>query len=220
MIRKILLFFAGLILVLLMCGMLYMSGAIYDTATKTSVVPYFFETNLHYPERLGTPDTPDELASDAAIEESEMFKRLVERSIIEMFYVTPDATELKSRLEGQTALGKMLYRSAFVKWQELIAPEIEKLTTERKLRLVKLVNIIPEEQYFNVVYELKTWNQSNNLEISPEISYDAIYLNIRYEPGMRTSIGKKSVEQWLEQGKDPATAFRFMVMDIAIPQEE
>lgn len=219
MIRKFILFLAGLMLMLLMCGMLYVSGAIYDTAGKATVVPYFFQPDNHFERRPGVPATAEELESDSD-ENSEMYNRLLERYITEMFYVTPDATELEKRMTGQTALYRMSYGSgAFPKWLDLIAPEIEEMTQQKKLRLVKVLKVEPEEQYMKITYELKTWNESNNLEINPEISYGVVYLNIRYEPGVRKEIGKRTVGQYLEQGGDPAAVFRFAVTDIAVPQE-
>ena len=93
------------------------------------------------------------------------------------------------------------------------------MTQQKMLQLVKVVNIVPEEQYIKVTYELKTWKTSNNLEISPEISYGIVYLSVLYKPGMRAEIGKRTVEQYLESGGDPAATFWFVVTDIAVPQE-
>ena len=217
--KKVIWFLAGFMLIVLICSMLYISGAIYNTAGKATIVPYFFEYNNHFDERLGTPVSPDDLQSDTP-EDSEMYRRLLERYVTEMFYVTPDMTDLENRKAGKTALYIMSYgKNAFPKWLDAIAPEIEKMTQDKKLRLVKLVSIVPEEQYIRVTYELKTWEHSNNLENNPEISYGVVYLNVVYEPGMRKEIGQRSIEHYLENGGDPAAVFKFAVTDIAIPQE-
>ena len=67
-------------------------------------------------------------------------------------------------------------------------------------------------------YELKTWQTPNNFAIKPVVNRGILYLGINYAPGMRDKMGKKSVEDYLESGGDPAAVFKFIVIDVASHQ--
>ena len=63
--RKLILFFVGLILFALMFASLLATGVIYDTSAKIAIEPYFFQPNDNYTGRIGKPQTPGELGDEA-----------------------------------------------------------------------------------------------------------------------------------------------------------
>ena len=213
--RKLLLFLGGLLLMVLMFGTMVISGAIYDTGGKTTVEPYFFQPNDSYRQRLGVPAAPADLGDES------MRNRLIAKYITEMFYVIPDVTNAQQRMNAQTSLRTMSTRVAFEKWQKNIAPEIEKLAQQRSLRTVSVLDITPQanSEYQIVQYETKTWYVPNNMAADPEIKRDVIYLKIAYKPGMWEQVRGKSIEEYLEDGGDPAAVFLFGVEDFVTMDE-
>lgn len=217
--RKVLLFFGGLILFALMGGVLMLAGAIYDTGNKTTVVSYFFQPDDMPFRRPGAPESPEDV-DNAFPGANVMRNKLIQKYITEFFYVMPDMDDFNRRFEGRTALRGMSYASAFAKWQEVVAPEIQKMIEARQMRTVSLVDVIPADEFLRVNYQLKTWLRPNDMESEPEISYGTIYMNMVYEPGMREEIRGMTKEEWLESGMDPAAVFRFIVYDVTIPENQ
>ncbi len=209
--RKLILFLSGLILLAVMFGVITVSGLIYDTSAKTTVETYFFQPADNNLRRPGVPVSPSDLGDEA------MRQRLISKYITEYFYVTPDTTDLERRKSGQTALARMSTRAAFDTWLATAVPEIEELSTQGALRTVSLISATqrPNEKYWEIVYELKTWSKSNNFSVLPTTDRGILYLDIFYQPGMRAMVGKKTIEQYLESGGDPAVVFRFGVLDVA-----
>ncbi len=209
--RRLLLFLSGFMLLVLMCVALFFAGAIYDAGKKTTIDTYFFQPDANYARRPGVPASPADLGAD------KMRERLIAKYITEYFYVTPDTSDIEHRMSGDTSLRRMSTATAFETWLTTAAPEIQSLAGARALRTVSLISAEqkPGEKYWTVTYELKTWHTPNDFSVAPDVSRGILYLDIAYEPGMRQSVGKASLEEYLESGKDPAVAFRFGVYDIA-----
>lgn len=212
-------FFAGLILVALMFGALFLAGAIYDTGKKATVETYFFQPNNLYQHRQETPRAAHDLSSD------ELRDMLLNKYITEYFYVTPDKEELALRIGGQTSLRKMSTANVFEEWATNIAPEIEEMANANILRMASLVSVTPEpgsDKYWRVEYELKTWTRPNDLSAKPQITRGTMFMDILFLPEMRKSMnnGKLSIEKYLESGKDPVAVFSFRIRDITTQAEE
>ena len=215
--RKVFLFLAGLLLVAVMCGAMFVAAAIYQTSNKATVVPYFFQPANNPVERPGVPVSPDDLGANATdLENSQMYRRLISRYITQMFYVTPDST-VEARYN---ALRHMALSNVLNTWQEFIAPEIKEMAMNKVLRTVHVIDIVPEGDYHKVEYELKTWNKPNDMNALPEITYGTVYLKVYYKPGIRQEMVRtgQTVTEYLENGGDPAAVFRFGIEDMAIPQ--
>jgi len=219
--RKVFLFLSGLILIAAMCGGMFLAAAIYDTAGKTTVVPYFFQPDDEFHRRPGVPASPEDLGMNTEdFENSRMYNLLMSRVIMEMFYVTPDSDEMQRRLDGDTGLVNMVTPDVFKIWQKEIAPELQQMVTDKKLRMVRIVQIDTEDQYKKVTYELKTWNKPNDMNTLPELSYGTVYLKVFYMPGLRKEmvLARKTVTEYLEDGGNPAAVFKFGILDMVIPQ--
>ena len=206
--KKLIMFLSGLLLMVLMCGALVLTGVIYDTGAKTTINTYFFQPDDNAIRRPGVP------VSDLTLGADKMRERLIAKYITEYFYVTPD---MSRRREGRTSLRRMSLRDVFNTWLQKVAPEIEDLAKKRALRTVSLISVAPDtnNKYWIVNYELRTWRAPNNFASAPDVTRGTIYLGINYAPGMRDTVGKQSVEDYLESGGDPAAVFKFVVIDVA-----
>ena len=204
-------FLSGLMLMVLMCGALVLAGFIYDTGSKTTIDTYFFQPDDNAIRRPGVP------VDDVVLGADKMRERLIAKYVTEYFYVTPDMSDMTRRREGRTSLRRMSSRDVFDSWLKNVAPEIEELAKSHALRTVSLVSLIQDtnNKYWIAEYELKTWQTPNNFAIKPVINRGILYLGINYAPGMRDKMGKKSVEDYLESGGDPAAVFKFIVIDVA-----
>ncbi len=209
--KKLIMFFSGLVILALMFIALWFTSAIYDTANKINVETYFFQTNNLSAQRAGVPATADELGDELVRD------MLIERYLTEYFYVIPDTNDVLNRVGGRTGLYNMSVRAVFDDWRTNVAPTIQKLAEDKVLRAVSVVSITPptDGAYWTIVYKMETWDRPNDFYVAPTVSYGNIYLNIRFEPGMREQVRGMPVEQFLEQGGDPAATFKFMVLDVA-----
>ena len=208
--RKLILFFSGLLLLVLMFCAIVLSGFIYDTGRKATVETYFFQPDDNSARRPGVPASPADFGDE------NMRDLLIAKYITEYFYVTPDISDLERRKAGRTALVRMSTPSSYQTWLTTTAPEIEELASGGALRTVSLVSASKREnnKYWEIKYELKTWPKSNNFSVLPTVTNGILYMDILYEPGMRTQINQKGIDQYLESGGDPAAAFRFKVLDV------
>lgn len=214
--KKLIMFLAGLILVALMFGALFLAGAIYDTGNKATVDTFFFQTNNLFYQRPGDLKSINDLTAD------QLRDMLLNKYITEYFYVTPDATELANRIDGQTALRKMSTPKVFAYWLENIAPQIEEMTKMRMLRTASLVSVTPapgSDRYWRVEYELKTWNKPNDLALSPETTNGVLHIEIFFLKQLKEEINGRPIEYYLESGKDPVAVFRFGILDITTQDE-
>ncbi len=209
--KRLLLFFFCLLLLVLMSGAIVLSGFIYDTGQRATTETYFFQPDDNVARRPGVPASPSDLG-DVSVRDL-----LIAKYITEYFYVTPDLSDFERRRAGRTALVRLSTASSYQTWLETSAPEIEKLAGQGVLRTVKMISASqrPNEKYWEIVYELKTWTVPNDFSVAPTISRGILYLDILYEPGMRTQINNKSINHYLESGGDPAAVFRFKVLDVA-----
>ena len=210
--NKIVAFLSGLLLMLIMFASLFLVGAIYDTGKKASVETYFFQPDDSWERRPGVPATASDLGADAVRD------MLISRYITEYFYVIPDVQNVEARIAGLTSLDDMSAPDAFEYWVQNIAPEIREMAEQKKLRLVQLTNVekaAGEKNYWIVEYDLITWDKPNDMSVQPTITHGQVYLNLFYEPGMRTELRKQPIEQLLETGHDPAVAFRFGVWTVS-----
>ena len=174
-------------------------------------LPKQFQPDNNAIRRPGVP------VDDTGLGVDKMRERLIAKYITEYFYATPDISDITRRKDGATSLYRMSVRPVFNAWLKNVAPEIEELAKSRALRTVSLVSLTQDKhnEYWIVEYELKTWRTPNNFATGPVVNRGILYLGIKYAPGMRDKMGKKSVEDYLESGGDPAAVFRFIVIDVA-----
>lgn len=209
---------AGVSLVALMCGALFLSSAIYETSNKATVETYFFQPDYSFDRRQSTPKALQDLSDD------ELRNMLLGKYLIEYFYVTPDVSDITRRMEKKGTLATMSSGKVFTDWLENIAPKIEEMAKNNMLRTVSLVSIEPQagsDKYWRVEYELKTWTHPNDLAASPEVTRGVLFMEIEFRRRLREIYKKQGLaEQKLEEGGDPAPLFAFGIVDITTQEEE
>jgi len=211
--KKLIMFFAGLILIALMFAALCMAGAIYDAGRGLVVEPWFFQINNLSSMRIGVPASPTDIG-DAKIREM-----LIRKYVTEYFYVVPDIDNVMNRKNGGTAISKMSAPDVFADWQNGEAQVIQSLAEDRAMRLVFIDGEIykPDgSDYWIVPYRLLTWPAPNDFSASPIVTRGHIFLNIYDKPGVRPDMGKLSIGEYLERGYDPAAVFKFRVTDVVV----
>lgn len=211
--KKLIMFFAGLMLLVLTFTALFFAGAIYDTGDKVAVETFFFRPNNLSERRVGVLETPDQLG------ESNVIDRLVAKFVNEYFYAIPDVENIARRTRAGSILYQMSTADVFNKWQNGEALKIQNLADKKSMRLVRIIGAAhkpsADSQYWTVNYELQTWTNPNDLAAQPEITRGTMYLDLVYEPGIRESIEQMGIHKYLDEGGDPAGLFKFRVNEIA-----
>lgn len=213
--RKLLLFFGGILLLGAMFGALVLSGVIYDTGAKTVVQPQFFQPDNSDARRPGDVKTAEDFDTE------DLRIQLISKYLTEYFFVTPDKSQIASRMANRSTLRLMSLIAVFNKWKETIAPQIQEMTDAHKLRIVKVVDAqfmskTQYGEYWQVTYELTTWDAPNNFSVVPTVERGTLFMDITYKPGMRKQVLGKSLSQYMESGGDPAVAFQFGVRDVVM----
>ncbi len=216
--KKLMLFFCSLILIALMFGALFLSGAIYETSNKATVETYFFQPDDSFLRRQATPKALTDISDD------ELRDMLLSKYITEYFYVTPDVEDVNRRTAGKSPLARMSVVKVFESWLENVAPKIEEMAQKNMLRTAKLISVTPQagsDKYWRVEYELKTWERPNDLAISPIVTRGEMYMQIVFKPGIRQEFREHNkVAEYLENGGDPAALFMFGITDLTTQDDE
>jgi hypothetical protein len=220
MIRKLIIFFSGLVLIALMIAMLFLTSVVYDSAKKSSVETYFFQRNLLSESRTGMPETPDQIGETA------MREMLIKKYINEYFYVIPDVEDIANRMGRNSTLAKMSSRNVFNNWLETVATDIQEMANKKKMRIVDIDGEIyrpSDSDYWVVPYVLYTWDTPNDMATPPTALYGTLLMDIAFEMGIRETVGGDTfdVGKYLqdgynrfESGYEPAVIFKFRVDEL------
>lgn len=211
MIKKIIMFFSGLAILILTFGMLYFTGAIFDAGTNLTVQPYFFQPNFLSERRPGTPLTVEEIG------DTKFLDMLIKKYVTEYFYVIPDVENVARRTLSSSSLAKMSSSAAFKTWLDTEAKNIQELAEAKKMRTVDIIGEIYKpsgSDYYVINYELKTWTKPNDFNTIPSTNRGILYLNINFESGMRTDVSMTQIHEYLEAGYDPVSVFKFQVIEV------
>jgi len=211
--RKLIMFFFGLLLLALTVALLFAASAIYDTSTKGSVNTYFFQTNELSVMRPGAP------VREAEVGETAMREMLIRKYVTEYFYAIPDMDNIMDRMSSTSTLARMSDAGVFKDWVNGEAVGIQSMAEHSMMRTVEIPNEIykpADSDYWVVPYILKTWTISNDMSTPPQITHGRLLLEVVYEPGIRKTtldIGQylKHSYNKFESKYDPAVIFRFMV---------
>jgi len=213
--KRLIMFISGLILIALTLGMLFVTSAIYDSAKKTSIDTYFFQTDNLSKMRPGAPITPDEIG------ETSMREMLIKKYVNEYFYAIPDVENIANRIRRTSTLAQMSTPDVFNDWLDTTATDIQALSEQKKMRMVEIDGEIfkpSDSDYWVVPYVLYTWNTPNDLTATPRISHGTLLLDVFYAPGTRDTIDVgnylKHGYNRFESGYDPAVIFRFGIVHL------
>lgn len=206
-------FFAGLVLLCLTCGMIVISAAMYDTASQQSIDTFFFQPANLSSQRIGVPAAISDLSDD------KIRQMLVEKFVTEYFYVIPDMVNVTQRLAGEIGLRKMVSESVFKQWLNTVGKEISQMASNKSMRMVRVIDMylpVGSEDWWTVTYELTTWEKPNELIQDPVITRGQMSVNMRYEHGFWKDSNGHDIDigAQLEAGVDPSTLFKFRVYGI------
>ncbi|MBP5794586.1 MAG: hypothetical protein J6W41_01035 [Alphaproteobacteria bacterium] len=204
----------GFCMLVVMLGLVFFTGAIYDAENKNKIETYFFEPNNKSSDRISIPLSPDNMTQNALRE------KIVEHFLYEYFYVIPDENNARMRTmdfrntDGTpTPLGAIVRERARTQWATNVGPDIMDLATKHGMRTVELLGISESESGHLVVdYKLKTWNQSNDVLARPIETTGRLLLYIENKP-----ITVKQTQEtldYLQRGVDPVSAFDFYIHDV------
>lgn len=211
--KKLVMFFIGLLLMCLMFGMVIIGAAMYDTSSQQTIDTFFFQPADLSAQRIGVPAALDDLSSD------DIRKMLVEKFITEYFYVIPDMNNIDARLKGTMGLRYMVSANVFNDWVATTGNEISKMAANKSMRFARLVDMqLPHdsENWWTITYELTTWTAPNDLAHAPSVTRGIMYINLNYEPGIRPTMYDEEFDmgESLENGDDPSLMFKFRVENV------
>ncbi|MDR1360904.1 MAG: hypothetical protein LBJ18_01170 [Rickettsiales bacterium] len=214
--RRLIAFFAGLLILGLAFAALYFSGAIYDAGDQSRINAYIFQPADFSTDRVDSPKPIEQLS------ESALRDRLIAKFIYEYFYVIPVAENIAERTKNYTVMQAMSMPDVFSKWKRGEAQAIEKLSEQKMLRRVSVAPEIlqaPDSDYWQVYYELQTFENPNLIDAAPVITPGVAYMKINFKPGIKESEidgAPFDATRYLERGGDPAAIFKFKVVEIII----
>ena len=220
MIKRLITFLAGLVLIALTIAMLFLTSAIYDSVNKSSVETYFFQTNRLSEMRPGTPETATEIG------ETVMREMLIKKFVNEYFYAIPDIEDIANRTGRNSVIARMSDQRVFNTWQSTEAATIQNMAEKRMMRTVDIDGEIykPTDSDFWVVpYVLYTWDTPNDITENPVVTHGTLLMEIAYDAGVRETVGgdtfdvgnylKHSYNRF-ESGYEPAIIFKFRVNNL------
>ena len=204
-------FFIGTLLLLLTFVALYFSGALFDASNDRKIQAFVFQPNNLSNDRIGRPVSVDQLS------EKFVREKLIRKFVFEYFYVTPDIENIAIRTRGDSVMAAMSGPDVFKEWKKDQAEKIENLAGKKSFRTVNVTDeILKKGDYWEVNYELKTWDEPNNMDLNPTIEKGTLYLKISFEKGIRDQRAGSSfdVGEYLKEGGDPASIFKFRVDEV------
>ena len=124
---------------------------------------------------------------------------------------------IANRTRSHSVMSAMASPAVFKDWKNVEAATIEKLAGSKIFRTVSVADeILQKGDYWEVYYELTTWEEPNNMELEPIIHGGIMYIKISFEKGIRDQINGQdfNVQKYLNEGKDPAAIFKFKVEEV------
>ena len=213
--KRLIMFIGGLCLIALTLCMLFVTSAIYDSASSSTVDTYFFQTDNLSKMRPGAPESPAEIGETA------MREMLIKKYVNEYFYAIPDVENIAQRMRRTSTLARMSTPDVFNAWLDTTAEEIQALAEQKKMRTVEIDGEIykpMDSDYWVVPYVLYTWETPNDMSAAPNVTRGTLLIDVFYAPGTQPTIDignylKHSYNKF-ESGYDPAGIFRFGVMHL------
>jgi hypothetical protein len=216
-------FFAGLALLLATFAALYFSGMLFDAGGKRRLGAFVFQPNDLSVDRVGRPIPADQLS------EKFIREKLIGKFVIEYFYAAPDIENIARRTRADSVLAAMSAPDVFNDWLGGQAEEIERLAENKSMRSVSVGEIVrrPGSDYWEVFYELKTWESPNDMNLKPAVRRGVMLLRMLGKES-EDNEGKESIREirdtingrdfdvrkHLDNGGDPSIIFKFKISEV------
>lgn len=219
--NKVVMFLMGIVILVVISAAMFFTGAIFDASNKQSVRTYFFQGNNFSYQRPGLPLSPKQLG------ESQLFNLLVQKYVTEYFYVLPELADIERRESNVGPLNTMSNNAAtFNKWKETVAPEIREMAQAGMLRTVSVSTPLKYGDFYQVEFELTTWQYPNDMDEMPTISSGVMQFKVAKRLSMtESSLAETNVEMLkqlharIKEGYDPVGVFNFRVSDVIVRME-
>lgn len=212
--KKILGFFAGFLILIMTFAMLYMASIIYDTNDRVVVEPFFL--------RDGTVSNMGIPKSMSDVENKKLQTWLIKKFVTEYLYVTPNKENIANRQKKGSVLYYLSTPAVFQEWNSKVAPILAEMAKDGVRQTVYVFDEIaqlPNSDYLQVDYELKTWYKPNDMTETPKVTRGTLYINIGKFANnpieLRTPVEK--VYKKLLEGIEPAIVFVFNVTSVLEP---
>lgn len=216
--NKLAMFFIGVMTLVVIFIAMFFTGAIFDASRNGVVETYFFQDNKFSYQRPGAPLTPKQLG------DSRLFDLLVKKYVTEYLYVLPEDADITRRESNTGALRMMSNSAVFAQWQNTIAPEIREMADAGMLRTVSVDTPLKYGDFYQVEFELKTWQFPNDMDEIPMIQHGVIQLKIEtpLSKSNKPEIKQEqlnTLQKAIEYGYDPVGVFDFGVSNVIIHME-
>lgn len=214
--KKITAFLFGMILLVIATGIVIIGGKTFDISRNFSVNSVIFQPADLSRDRIEKP-IPLNVLTDEFVRNN-----LIKKFVNEYFYIVPDTDDIQRRRKTDGTLARMSDPSVFKEWNDKFAEDMEKQASENIMRRVIVNNIVfpPSSEYFQVSYDLLTWNIANDITAAPQIKKNKIMsIRLDFEKGARqkqTNGMNFDVKKYLSDGGDPATILKFRVLEVIV----
>lgn len=209
-------FLIGIILFATLAIIALTGSKSFDASRDFSISSVIFQPADLSRDRIEKPIALDAL-SDEFVRDN-----LIKKFVYEYFYVIPDTDDIDRRRESSSVLYRMSEPSVFNEWDDTIAEDIDKMASQNMLRRVVVNNIDlpPSSEYYQISYDLLTWDVANDITRAPKIEKDKkMSIRLEFEKGQRqyqTNGARFDIKKYLSDGGDPATIFRFRVQEVIV----
>ncbi len=208
--KKLLGFIVGLLTMLVVFAMVYMSGAIYDMGGKAYIEPFFMRIGVNAADITESPRPLKDF------QQSRLRDWMIQKFVYEYLYIEPTAQNIERRTSAQgfyAPLYMMANEDVFKTWCDTEAKDMGELAAKGVHRTVRVFDeILTDGDYYVVDYETKTWYKPNDMTVGPITERGTMYLGIEYTGQLRQP--QERAVELLRDGIDPATMFGFSVTKV------
>jgi hypothetical protein len=200
-----------------LAGIAVLGAKIFDASRPElgfSVKPVIFQPANLSRDRIEKPIALSDLSDDY------VRNNLIRKFAHEYFDILPDTGDMVRRRRTDSALARMSDEALFKEWDQKFASDMEKLALQNIMRRIVVRDISKPagSEYFLVKYDVLTWDVANDITRDPQAETDkTMFIRLNFEKNVRQRLsnGKKfDVKKHLESGADPATIFRFKVLEV------
>ena len=209
--NKLKVLFISFLLVLISLIVVFLCSVLYSASSKRKIAPFIFQPSFLSIDRIETPVDINSVPEDVLLD------KLIRNFVIEYFYVIPFSKNIQERILKSSVISSMTSKNIFNSWLDTEAKKIEEMVKNNNYRTVIIKDKIEKRgEFFEVYFELKTWEESNNLLYKPKIEQGHFLMKIAFEKGFREMRGNKkfNVNEYLDSGGNPASVFKFQVREL------
>lgn len=210
--KKLVGFFAGIMILALTAALVHVSLRLYNYAGASRINAVLLQPAALWQNRISPPIALENISDEY------VRNQLIAKFATEYLRVMPNADELKARGGSRGALSLMSSPSVMAKWRRDMLPELEKMAGDKKMRAVTvpLYRIEIRGDYFVVPFRTKTWNNPNDINAMPADSGGELYLKVRFNKKVRRTMGGREFNAGaaMDGGMPPSAVFEFMVDEV------